>query len=165
MIFGEIQMTNDNKCQLALEFRDITEEDIWITYQMHLEFLKYVNTVRTKNKITSLEEHKEFVRKFINNKESHPFKNWEILIYNNEAIGYFAIKKSNEFGYVILAPFQNKGLGKEAFKLFFKKHNPDELWARSNIHNTRSHHLLEKYGFEKTDFEFHRSDNSIKKSN
>jgi len=100
-------------------------------------------------------QHEKFCLNFINKNKSHPYKAWYIIKLDRKLIGVMPLKKNMEFGYQIIKTHQGKGIIHEAFKLFFKLHPKNTVWARSKPGNKRSHGLLKKYGFKLTDYEFH----------
>ena len=137
-----------------IAFTKITVNDIVTSYKLHKEYCSYLRSLGVKISTTPFEDHRNFVMRFLND-PSHPYKNWYMVDFDGEKIGYVVIKKTNEFGYVIFKKYRGYGIGSKMFVEFFKIHPRNTLWARSRKENKRSHHMLEKFGFEVTDLEFH----------
>ena len=136
-------------------FQDITIADIDLSYELHRQYCKFLQSLGVEINMTQFSNHEQFVLKFINDNDNHPYKKWYMICFGDVKIGYVVIKKIGEFGYVLLEEYRDVGIGTKFFTEFFKLHKPETVWARSKIENKRSHHMLEKFGFNKTDYEFH----------
>jgi RimJ/RimL family protein N-acetyltransferase len=111
------------------------------------------------NKISTFNEHKKFVKNFIENNEKNNYDAWYIisLLENDKElknVGAIPLKKDGEWGYQILKKYHNKGIGQIAAKNLFELHPKKQFWGRCQAGNDRARHLLEKLGFELTELTF-----------
>ncbi len=131
--------------------KEVSMEDVDFLHQLRIEYVNYVNSINGKEKLPNLENHTNFVEKFINNNEKHSYQKWYIILFNGIKAGSIPLKKDNEFGYQIKKEFQGKQICQTGIELFFKNHNRKELWAKTLEGNIRSSYLLKKWGFEKNE--------------